>query len=407
MNDDLRAQIYNTLNSLETENLLEIWQKQDTSEWEKAVFEIVQEILEERLGYVPDQSAEAQVAQILESVERYWEARDLAQAIKECDRALEIAPNFAQAYIYRGELYDELGQSEQAIADYQRAVQLDPESEDAWDNLLSIEAEIEKAFQGSPARRHLDRALEYAHEDEPESALDEIEKAQASMPGIAAAQNYLGMIFETIGQLELAIASYQKAIQLNPRFFAARKNLANAQVRLEEEQYRRVANLSPDELREISESSLDVISAETGEPETAEPEAGENPIPGWFYLDEKASTLIGWAGYRHRPGRSGLDPLETDFELAHMQGVIIRRLITRTFRTRNPVFLLLMTYVGLAFSLPLLLAVGLLFGQWSVLPILVIYSPYAVVGVALLVNVFLSLRLEQPAGDDDLGYTFF
>jgi hypothetical protein len=42
-------------------------------------------------------------------------------------------------------------------------------------------------------------------------------------------------------------------------------------------------------------------------------ESGAPDLP-FTFLDGKASILIGWPGYRTRPGRSGYDPLETDFE---------------------------------------------------------------------------------------------
>jgi len=35
-------------------------------------------------------------------------------------------------------------------------------------------------------------------------------------------------------------------------------------------------------------------------------------------MDEKSFFLVGWAGYRTRQGRSGYDPLDRDFEFAHV-----------------------------------------------------------------------------------------
>lgn len=64
MDDDLREQIYNNLKLKETEDLLEIWRKKDTDEWEEVVFEIIPGILFERLGYVPPESIRSQVKQV-------------------------------------------------------------------------------------------------------------------------------------------------------------------------------------------------------------------------------------------------------------------------------------------------------------------------------------------------------
>lgn len=400
MSDPLRTQIYTNLIIKDTEELLEIWHSGDTSEWNEAVFEIVKEILIERLGYVPPQSNEAQVLHLIGNIERLIDNNELDKALSECELALQMTPYSATVYNYRGEIYDQMGQLENAIFNYQRAIQFDPELKEAWDNLLDVEAELEEEFEESAAKQHLDQALEYANNDELEKALKECEAAKLTMPRIAIAYNYLGLILQTLDQLEPAIEAYLKAVQFNPRFYAARENLANARVRWEEEQYLRMTNLVPNENEEQS-----VTNSEYEKSHDTEKVKDGFPVPGWVYLDANSFLLIGWPGYRNRPGRSGYDPLERDFEYAHMQGVIFRKLITRKFRTRNPVYLIFMTFMGVLYFLygavPFTLGngIGFLTG--------VISSPYLVVGTALLINVYLSLWLEKAGENEDNGYTFF
>ena len=55
MSNDLRAQIYNNLNLKETGELVEIWQKNDHVVWEEITFDLLREILLERLGELPPQ----------------------------------------------------------------------------------------------------------------------------------------------------------------------------------------------------------------------------------------------------------------------------------------------------------------------------------------------------------------
>jgi hypothetical protein len=55
MSDELHQQIYNELNLRETEDLLEIWHINDHEEWSETAFEVIKEILSERLGEVPSQ----------------------------------------------------------------------------------------------------------------------------------------------------------------------------------------------------------------------------------------------------------------------------------------------------------------------------------------------------------------
>lgn len=394
MSENHRERIKTNLLSQDTEYLLDIWQNGDVDEWEKEVFEIVKEILLDRLGYVPPQSVEKQVFQILDRVENYLENEEFDKALSECEVAIQLSPDSAIAYNYLGEIYDEMGQLENAMVNYQKAIQLDSEYQDAWENMSSVELELEEEFEDSVAKQYLDSALEFAYSDEPEKALAECETAKPLLPSLAIAYNYLGLILQTLDQLEPAIDSYLKAIQLNPRFYAARENLANARVRWEEEKYINFSDLNPTEeqetITEFDESEIE--------------ESGE-PISQWLFMDKSAFLLPGWAGHRTRYGRSGYDPLETDFEFARMRGVMIKLLLTRKFRTRNPVYLLFMTFVGVLYFLYGVLPFTL--GGFYGIVLGIVYSPYSIVGTMLLLNVFLSLPLVKTEEYEDNGYTFF
>jgi hypothetical protein len=100
-----------------------------------------------------------------------------------------------------------------------------------------------------------------------------------------------------------------------------------------------------------------------------------------------SNSLRGYPGYRTRPGRSGLDPVDNDAEGGHMAGVLLRRLLTGKLRTRHPLTLLLWAILGLACLAPLLLAILealcgniLPFGAWVLIAI------SSLLGIALLVN---------------------
>lgn len=393
MSDNRQEQIRKNLNSQETEELLDVWQNGEIDDWDELVFEITKEILMERLGYLPPQSIKIQISQILDRVESHLEKNELDKALSECELAIELNPDFAIAYNYRGEIYDEMEQLENAISNYQKAIELDPEYKEAWENLLSLELGLEEEFENSTAKAQLDQALEYANDGEIEKALSECEAAKPNMPSIALAHNYMGLILQTANQLELAIDSYARAIKLNPRFYAARENLANARVAWEEEQYHLFSNLSPIEEQEIIETDTGKI-----------PESDE-PLPQWLYMNEKSFLLMGYPGYRNRQGRSGYDPLERNAEQARMQGIMIHLLLNRKFRTRNPIFLVLMACAGILYFLTGVLP--FLLGNVNGIIAGIIYSPYSIVGIMLLVNVYLSLRLVNSDEYEDNGYTFF
>ena len=55
MSDDLHRQIYGNMNFKDTEELLEIWNKNNRAEWTDQAFDVVREILESRIGMLPSQ----------------------------------------------------------------------------------------------------------------------------------------------------------------------------------------------------------------------------------------------------------------------------------------------------------------------------------------------------------------
>ena len=57
----LKKQIVENMSLKETDELLEIWKNGDPSEWSDTAFEVVKEILLERLGEIPPQESEKEV----------------------------------------------------------------------------------------------------------------------------------------------------------------------------------------------------------------------------------------------------------------------------------------------------------------------------------------------------------
>ena len=118
--------------------------------------------------------------------------------------------------------------------------------------------------------------------------------------------------------------------------------------------------------------------------------------------DDNIRYLIGWPGYRTSNNKSGLDYLETRAEWAHMQGVMIRWLITGKFKTRNPVYLFLMTLFGIFQASPVLLFLSRE-GRATLLQNLFVFLMPILVGLLLLGNIILSLikvdKDESITGD--------
>lgn len=110
-------------------------------------------------------------------------------------------------------------------------------------------------------------------------------------------------------------------------------------------------------------------------------------------LDEKTKYLVGWPGYRTYRNKSGLGYVETVAEEAHMEGLMLRWLLTGKFITRNPIYLILMMSLALLMGvLPTLgIVIELLAGNLEILWLMFVAFPYLALGVLLTINVLLSL----------------
>jgi hypothetical protein len=105
--------------------------------------------------------------------------------------------------------------------------------------------------------------------------------------------------------------------------------------------------------------------------------------------DERMIYLVGWPGYRTARGKSGLGYVETQAELAHMQGLMLRWLFTGKFRTHNPFYLAFMFIFGfLGGVAPLFAAVieSLFYGKSEILGFLIWAIPYIGISLAMFVN---------------------
>lgn len=89
MNEDDRRMIYNTQNQKTTEELVEIWQTNDRVEWVDETFEIIEQILLDRLGELPPQN---------EAVLEHVEIKEDHGSEEDAIIGKHVAPDQAPAY---------------------------------------------------------------------------------------------------------------------------------------------------------------------------------------------------------------------------------------------------------------------------------------------------------------------
>ena len=134
----------------------------------------------------------------------------------------------------------EAGKSKAAIEKYQKAVETQPEDEDAHFNLGIA---LARAGKTDEAKKAYERALEifpdYAEvhnnlgnllmkEGKFPEAIEHFKKSIATMPENSSAHNNYGTALARQGNVNEAVTHFAEAVRLKPDFLQARVNLANA-----------------------------------------------------------------------------------------------------------------------------------------------------------------------------------
>jgi tetratricopeptide (TPR) repeat protein len=121
----------------------------------------------------------------------------LEQAIAELDRAIELDPDEVEVYVTRGFAYIALGQFERGIADYDTAIELESDNPILYN----------------------DRGFAYAELGKYERAVADYDKAIELDPdydNVDYAYNNRGFAYGSLGKYEQAFSDFERAIALNP-----------------------------------------------------------------------------------------------------------------------------------------------------------------------------------------------
>jgi tetratricopeptide (TPR) repeat protein len=160
----------------------------------------------------------------------------LDQAMADYSRAIEIDPLFVEAYNNRGLVYQNKGSFNKAIDEYKKALTINPTFFKAYNNrgvayqergsLEQALADYNKAIAINPnyADAYYNRGLVYQSKDDFNQALADYNKAIAINPDYANVYNNRGNIYYSKGNLKQALDDYTKAIELNPNFALAYNN---------------------------------------------------------------------------------------------------------------------------------------------------------------------------------------
>ncbi len=126
------------------------------------------------------------------------------EALAEFDRALALDPYNVPALYGRGLVHQADKRHEQAIADFTAANGLTPQRVEPL----------------------LARAISYLAIDKPKQAASDVDEAVQADPNSAQAWSVRGAAYERLGDKAKAFASYSRALALRPKDEAARSGLA-------------------------------------------------------------------------------------------------------------------------------------------------------------------------------------
>ena len=123
----------------------------------------------------------------------YRDQQKYKLALDDYNKAIELNPNHANAYVNRGILYYNQQKYELALSDFSKAIDINPNDAEAYSNRGGV----------------------YYNQQKYELALSDINKAIEINPNYAVAYYNRGNLYKDLQKYDLALADYDKAIELN------------------------------------------------------------------------------------------------------------------------------------------------------------------------------------------------
>ncbi len=160
----------------------------------------------------------------------YFHLQKFEQALADNNRALQLDPEFAGAYHNRGFIYANLNQHERAILDYNEALKYNPQFTKAFYNRgnaymrlnqprLAI-ADYTAALKLKPDyfKSHHNRGLAYFQLQHYQKAIQNFDQAIRFDPKYADAYRNRGAAYFYLKKYEQALQNYEQALKINPNY---------------------------------------------------------------------------------------------------------------------------------------------------------------------------------------------
>lgn len=169
---------------------------------------------------------------------------DLEGALESLDRAVEIAPTYAEAHANRGIVLTELGRHDEAQAAFDESVQLDHRDGSAYPSHMGNQIALAHAHLGDL----------YVTAGQHEEAVGQFRKALRVRSRFSDIRVKLGEALLETGQPAEAKKEFELVLEADPDFWAARLRLGVALHRTGDDEsavreWRRAAEERPEDLR--------------------------------------------------------------------------------------------------------------------------------------------------------------
>jgi tetratricopeptide (TPR) repeat protein/S1-C subfamily serine protease len=166
----------------------------------------------------------------------YYEQKKSDLALADFNKAIDINPDWAMSYNNRGLIYYEQKKSDLALADFNKAIDINPRLAEAYNNRGGLYyeqkksdlalADFNKAIDINPnlSQAYVNRGLIYYEQKKSDLALADFNKAIDINPKLAEAYGNRGFLHYEQKKSDLALADFNKAIDINPKLALAYLN---------------------------------------------------------------------------------------------------------------------------------------------------------------------------------------
>jgi tetratricopeptide (TPR) repeat protein len=176
---------------------------------------------------------------------------ELEEAVAHYNKALDLNPGYGEAHYNLANSLLRLGRVDEAVAHYEKALEINP-------NNLSA---------------HYNLAAAFVQSGKMDAAIEHYNKVLERDPNQAAAHNNLGAALNRIGRMDEAVTHYLKALELNPDNAEAHYNLGNTLLQMKRvdeamAHYEKALELNPNNA--AAHNKLALVLRQMGRTEEAE-----------------------------------------------------------------------------------------------------------------------------------------